>query len=376
VTARAAGWLGIVLVGLFGTDLSLFGFEHHWLPEPVAFYAGFGLAAALLAWFRPEAARVLAASRFALWLVCFLGVSLAWFFMTIQDAAYWAFLRQRLYSLGFITTCVLVLSFPEARRTARAALVGAVLLGVGLNLVDAAQPLTFTPFLGRSTGLYLNPNVAGAALVMGALAAWEIVPERWRALFYGLVLLGVLPTFSRSAILLALLLGPALCWAGQMGWKGWGLAVLVAGGLAVCAAAMLAASGLIPADGAVMQDLVLRVSLSADDYSTEDRLLVLREALAMISRAPWLGHGTGASYLWALDRSSHNMYLNLMVDHGGWAGLLLPALFASLARRTVLCGLYLACWAILGLVSHNLLDETAFMALLAFTPYLGETSSR
>ena len=123
-----------------------------------------------------------------------------------------------------------------------------------------------------------------------------------------------------------------------------------------------------------MADLLLRVTLSSQDYSTEDRFLLLREAVAMIAASPWTGHGTGASYLWALDRSSHNVYLNLMVDHGLWGCLLVPALFAALARGTRLCGLFIGAWLILGCVSHNLLDEASWLVLLAFTPYLGETS--
>jgi hypothetical protein len=368
-----AALLGAIMVGLFFTDLALFGFESHFLPAPMVFFIGFILAVVLLASFRPEAFRALVGSRFAVWLVVFLGISIGWFFMTIQNDDYWAFMRQRLYSLGFLTACLLLLSFPAARRISRVSLVFAVLLGVLLNLVDVAQPLTFSPFLLRSTGLYLNPNISGIALVLGSLAGWEIVPVKWRSSFYGLVLLGVLPTFSRSAILVTVGMGPALCWAGLMRWKEWGLATFAVGGLALGVVSLMLASGTIPLDGSVIQDLVLRLTLSTEDYSTEDRLVVMREAVAMISRAPWFGHGTGASYLWALDRSSHNMYLNLMVDHGVWACLLFPALFASLARKTVLCCFFVSCWIILGFVTHNILDETSFLVLLAFTPYLGET---
>lgn len=367
--------LAWALVGLFCTDFALYGFSNGFLPPPVVFFAAFGAGVGLLAALRPGTFQAFLTSRFVLWLALFLAVTLAWFFITPQDDEYMAFLRMRLYALGLLSSCLVFLSIPEARVAARKALAFAVLLGVALNLVDLLAPLTFSPFLGRSTGLYLNPNVSGISLLMGAIAAWEVVPARFRIAFYGLTLAGILPTFSRSAILMGLLLGPLLCWMGELRWKAWAGALATVAGLAVGTGALLLGSGWIPVDSSIMTDLILRVTLSTNDFSTADRLQVLDEVLAMIGRAPWFGHGTGASYLWALDRSSHNAYLNLMADHGVWAALLIPGLFASLARRSLLCAVAIGCWSIVGFFSHNLLDETSWIALLAFLPYLGESAS-
>ncbi|HLO69038.1 MAG TPA: O-antigen ligase family protein [Holophaga sp.] len=370
--ATALAW---TMVGLFCTDFVLYGFTLKFLPPPVVFFAGFAAGVALLAALRPGTGRAFLESRFVLWLAIFLAVTLAWYFMTPQDEEYQAFLRLRLYTLGLLGSALVLLSIPEARAAARKALAAAVILGVALNLVDLFAPLTFSPFLGRSAGLYLNPNVSGISLLMGAIAAWEAVPTRARIWFYGITLVGIIPTFSRSAILLGLLLGPTLCWMGQLRWRAWAGALAAVAGTALGTGALLLGTGWIPVDSSIMTDLILRVSLSTDDYSTADRLQVLDEALAMIARSPWIGHGTGASYLWTLDRSSHNAYLNLMADHGVWAAALIPGLFGSLARRSTLCVVAICCWSIVGFFSHNLLDETSWIALLAFLPYLGEPDS-
>lgn len=54
---------------------------------------------------------------------------------------------------------------------------------------------------GRSAGLWVNPNVAAAALVLSGTACAPFVPAQWRGAYAVIIFSGVLATVSRSALL-------------------------------------------------------------------------------------------------------------------------------------------------------------------------------
>ena len=55
----------------------------------------------------------------------------------------------------------------SAIKLARKTLVVAVLFAVALNVYELFVPMAFSNVMGRSAGLYINPNIAGEALVLG-----------------------------------------------------------------------------------------------------------------------------------------------------------------------------------------------------------------
>lgn len=91
---------------------------------------------------------------------------------------------------------------------------------------------------GRGSGLYLNPNVAALAVLLGSLAAIKSLPSVWRLPFLGLVGLATFATLSRSGIIAGALVG--IAWfatewkdirrAPAMYWRGAVMALLVLAG--------------------------------------------------------------------------------------------------------------------------------------------------
>lgn len=363
-------WLGSASLLLFFTNLSSYGFEQGFSPPPVVFYALMASAVCALTWLDPARGKTVFKERIPVWVAAFMGLSVIWYFFGPLDEAHGALLRQRLYCLSLLAATHLLWTVPEARTRAKKWLPWVVLLGVLFNLVDAIQPLTFSPFLGRSTGLYLNPNVSGVALLLGMLVAWEAVPAKWRAPFFGLVLIGILITFSRSAILFCLVVGAVLCAFKQFSWRQWWLTLLVVSGIAAMGAVILLASKWSLIGNDIMSDLTGRLWLTTDDYSSQERAYVAKEALHLIGTSPWIGHGTGASLLWGHEVSSHNLYLNLLVDHGAAGIWVIPGwVWALHPGRNRMAWLFTATLLGVGLVSHNVFDETAWIILMGFTPY-------
>ena len=76
-----------------------------------------------------------------------------------------------------------------------------------------------------------------------------------------------------------------------------------------------------------------------DDYSLIERQDVAREAWRMFTEQPILGHGLASTKDWSYAVSSHNQYLNLMVDHGILGAFILPVLvLANTTFAPVFCG--------------------------------------
>ncbi len=98
------------------------------------------------------------------------------------------------------------------------------------------------------------------------------------------------------------------------------------------------------------------------DMSTTERKEVAEFGWEMFSESPMLGNGVGASINWSHEKSSHNEYLNMMVDHGILGLFILPLLVLASAwgaqgeARLIAfgCAIFIL---YLGFFSHNVLSE-------------------
>lgn len=54
---------------------------------------------------------------------------------------------------------------------------------------------------GRAAAMFLNPNIAGTALIISLILSIDIVHKKWRSLIIFFVFIGVALTFSRASIL-------------------------------------------------------------------------------------------------------------------------------------------------------------------------------
>lgn len=283
-------------------------------------------------------------------------------------------LRQRILGLIFCTACYLVFATSKnALLVARKTLIAVVIGSVLLNLYDISHPYVLIPSysefatVGRAAGLFINPNQAGTALVLGLILSIRLVPPRWRVAYVVFVAAGVTVTLSRSAMLSFVV----ACFGLAIGRHG--LLTLrqilsaLAIGTATAWATWLAVAAEIEQrfniDPAVAIDRVLWIldPSGRSDFSQSERLQLLQRGLDQFLTSPLWGNGIGSTELWAERTSTHNLYVMLASDFGVLGLFVLPVIVVaamggipSRAREATIGGLAIL---IFGIFSHNMLGE-------------------
>lgn len=364
VPVRVALALGVVM--LFFSQLAQFAFQLDLSPVPPT-YVFFGTAVLF--------AMVVVADP---GVVCVDRAVLAWslYYATLTAIGFWISSSSltatdevigRYRALVFLLIVVMVSSGERFHRVSRSAVVAVVIFATILNVIDVIRPMTFTETLGRSAGLYQNPNISGGAIGMGVLLGMPVLARAWRPWFLVIAGLGVLLTLSRGSLLAFAATSLILFAGGEVPVRRTltiGAVVTVIVGLGVWvggeAGAVAEALRLSLVESGTLDRLV---SIGANsDASSSARATVAEAAIAMFSDAPWLGHGLAATLEWRFAESTHNMYLRHVAEYGVGGVFLIPALVYLIARRRVAryrfsnyaLAVFVMIWA---LFSHNLLDE-------------------
>lgn len=301
-------------------------------------------------------------------------MTLAWFMASSQSPTALAELTSRLLSVVFLGTALLVLSDARVHGTTRWSILWAVLLGVGLNVYDLGHPLTFGPSLGRAAGLYLNPNISGAALVLGMIMSVELVPQWWRSWYVSLVGVGVLLTFSRAGMAAWVVATGLIAGLGAMRL----LQLLrVTSAIAAIVVGALVVSGRWETGVQMLSQVSsdawgrLRLGEGTADPSAELRLKAASMAWQMFLSRPLVGHGVGATVEWDLSESTHNIYLRHLAEYGIGGLVIVPLLLLALLWRGSGPPVpHIAVWLagvllLFGVFSHNILDERHFLICVA-----------
>lgn len=315
----------------------------------------------------------------AMWGVAYIVISIVWFFPSAQVAKNFGEVRTRMLSVIVVMLVLFLVSRAEEQRLARVAIAWASMVAVGFNLYELFNPLTFSSIPGRSQGLYANVNQSGAALVLGLIVAYHVVPTKLRVPFVLLDGVGLLTTFSRAAIMGWIL---TLLLFGIRSAKGGGLALrdvrrmLFVAGMVVAFIFSPLWTNLtttLEQRGVLTMDVMARLSFfskgSTSDDSANERRVVARKSWTLFEEAPLDGYGTGAANLPPLTLGTHNIYLRLMVDHGILGVFILPSMLATMlwgVRRSNDIGPPVAAFILLwGFFSHNVLEERYILLTVA-----------
>ncbi|MDO8311686.1 MAG: O-antigen ligase family protein, partial [Sideroxyarcus sp.] len=256
-----------------------------------------------------------------------------------------------------------------ARREVMIAL-AACTLGIALlNWLEFFYPLATNAFDCRAVGTYINPNSAAYALVFGMLAGLRAFSDRARAWFVVIIGISILPTYSRSGMIiylgamLVLLASGMVCWRRLMRPA---LAGIVATALLFSLAFMNVAGRLDCVSHAVVDRAKVIFAFSADrvesDFSTQERIFLLRNAFSAY-RANWLfGEGLGATWVQGNGQRTHNIYLEKGIEMGViglllWPAFLLLLMFSCHGQSRQLACVLLSSGLALGLFSHNLFES-------------------
>ena len=377
-TSTAGEWLSrswiVVLFSNLPISLGIFVVP---ALQPLHWIAALS-ALTLLMLARPASADIDRPLAFPVAMLAYLALCLATY--VLQGGGDPVVLRQRL--LGVVVAVLGYLCFTSSDRAllaARRALVWVVLFSVAVNVYDITHPLSLVPAdsefatLGRAAGFFMNPNQAGAALILGFALSLGAVPPRWRVLYSVIVAGGVALTLSRGALVGLALVFAALIFEGRT----------LRGGQIAKVAALTVGAGYVfwlvfsaelqsrfNIDPALVLDRILWIldPSGRADFSQEERVDLAERGWLQFVASPYFGNGLGSTELWELRTSTHNLYLMLASDFGivGW--FILPLLLIAVVRRSVLAltggvaAAFLLFWALL---SHNVLSE--YYILLAIS---------
>ena len=376
---RYRQFLAILAVLILFTNLAVYLS----LPEvasfpPVYFIVGFAVLAGPLCFSR-ESFGDLRKSPIVVWCYGFILVSAVWLlFQRIPSETAWQGFRTRILSVFVILILLCVFRKPEAQLWARRAVFIAVIFAVGINAYELLNPLAFSMVQGRSAGLYYNPNQCGAALVLGMIFSVGLLRERYRLLFLFTVGIATFLTLSRGAILGWFATSVFMIARGQVSLR---RSLLI--GCSVFALIIIIAASQWDSFqyqlmdlGVLNKDVSQRIEsfVNPQDFATDDsaaqRAAVFGGAWQMFASNPIFGYGVGASREWEYEISSHNQYLNLMVDHGALGFFILPLIVLATVWRSQgearqvgsSFVAFIICW---GFFSHNVLEE--YYILLTFS---------
>ena len=378
-----------VLVFFTNLDVYLFNSETVSFP-PLYLILGFIVAAAPLV-FSSASLSILAQSPLARWCYGFFLISGVWFLFqpTHSDVAFQE-LRTRVLSVSFIIVLLCVFRREDVLLWARRAILAAVFLAVGLNVYELFNPSAFSEVTGRSAGFYANPNISGVALIVGLILTIGLLPQRYRLLLALLVGAAVFMTFSRAAMMAWLITMIVIIKTGQINFR----RSLFVGSivLALSSVAIISQWDQLQYKledlGVLNTNVVERVQWFnkpvADDDSATDRHDVAEIAFEKFSEQPVLGNGVGASLRLLrvhgdVEISSHNQYLNMMIDHGLLGIFILPLFVLATVWRArgeaKHIGITLALFMLfMGFFSHNLLQDRYTLLPLALVSMLSLAS--
>jgi len=357
------------------------------LGQPKHWILGLSLLSLPLWLFKPRFKQDFLKVPLVAWCFGFAFVTMLWFLGSSQSEVAWREVRGRLSDTMLMLSCLMIFASPSAVRSARWALVFAVLLGVALNIYEFFVPMTFSPIHGRSAGLFGNSNLSGEALVLGMILSVTVLPSSFRGPFLLLTGVGIFVTFSRGSIaawflaVSGLLLFTKGVRAKDLVWTFLGSLLIVGIVLLPKLDAILTT---MDQTGVINKNTEERLAWltnpsGVSDASSWSRMYAAQQAWNKFADHPWVGSGTGTMHE-SFDIPPHNQYLSYMLDHGVLGATIVPLLLLALlwgARgETMRVGLVFGTTIlVLSFFTHSILDFGPSLILFALLAAMVLTES-
>lgn len=247
-------------------------------------------------------------------------------------------------------------------------------------ILDFLKPGLFYPVdlegsvLGRAAATFINPNVAGEALLLTFILSCPAVKRSYRAPLFILAGMAVFLTYSRAAITAWIFLAILLAFTRILPKSG-ALLILVA----VSVVAMLFGGfesylnnrNDLGAGLANIQDrLQFFVDMKTGDDSAVERAGVMVASWHLFLENPVLGAGAAATRVWSsFQVSTHNAFLMLAAEYGSLGIILWVSVVALLWRgkyfeekKLQLAIVFL--FMFFSMFSHNLFDYTYWLVTI------------
>ena len=364
--------VAIITIVIFGLNIPNFLFSSGIFVSPKFWIMGWWVAICLVITLRFELiSRVFATPLILYWVGGYIALTLLGYLWSQQTDAVWGELRIRLTSALFFLSCIFLFRMQGNMSKLGWPILFIAITAVGFNLYEMLNPLEFINVngsLGRSAGLYMNPNVSGIMLVIMLMVLLQIFPRSyWLGLFI-LIGVGLLPTFSRGSIILYFIL--IYLSLARVNIKSIGtLSTTV---LLVVVSSYITFNTMteLPEWGAEINpvntfDRLMTIE-SGGDYQGRQELII--SSIERISENPLVGRGLGSETDY--DTGSHNVYLRYMLDYGVLGVFVFPLFLFSVAHgnyglREKWVKNAMIVMLIVGVFSHNILDNRSMLLLTA-----------
>ena len=380
--------LAVMFVGIFYSNIPNYLSVQHGFLLPLHWLIGFGVLALPLLVRQITTSNVLKSPVVA-WCFLYMLVTIIWFIPSSQSEMVWQEVRWRVLAVLELLMFLMLLTHADTNKQARITLVAAVLLGVALNIYEFFFPLSFSPIIGRSSGLYMNPNDSALALVGGMIFAVTVLPVWFRGTFILIVGIGVSATFSRAGIIAWCLVAVGFLLVRKI--RGQDILLgMCFGSLLIGALFFLRGEEMLRTldNSGVMNTKVeerllsLTDPSSVQDLSSWSHMYVVQRLWEKWAEHPFLGSGTGTAFS-AFEIAPHNQYLLFMVDHGFIGVLIFPLLiltviYSDRGKLNCFSMLFGCTQALAGLVSHSVLNgpHNLLLFALAATVSIMESDQR
>lgn len=373
--------LSVISIAIFFTNVPDYARGRLGILYPNLWVAGLGVLALPLLTRQMTKSEILR-SPVLIWCAGYAWVTIVWFLGSSQSDVGWQAVRSRFLSIIELLLFLAIFADHRANKVARQALVVAVFGAVLLQVYEMFFPMSFSEILGRSAGLYMNPNAAGIALVTGMICAVTVLPLHYRCGFLLMTGIGVMASVSRASILawgigiLGLLVIRRVRFRDIVFTGTMGLVVVVL--MLIPRWDEFAAT--LERNGSINKNVEERLGWLADpsgvsDASSWSRIYVAKRAWDRIGENPFLGNGTGSSF--QDEIAPHNQSLALMQDHGVLGALILPLLLLAVIlsvrgenQRTAI--VFSVTVMFLSFFSHDVLSARHTLLLLALVATLSE----
>ncbi|MGH7288760.1 MAG: O-antigen ligase family protein, partial [Myxococcota bacterium] len=268
-------------------------------------------------------------------------------------------MKDRVLLTFFLLGSAVLLLGPDSRRLLRVSASIVLAWAIPVCFVEVVVPNLFSTATGRSAGLYLNPNIASAAILVCLICAVDLArPTAKSLILIALGVAAVFATFSRMGMVFAtfLFIGFALTprFADRRAITA-GRRIVLLATLVVLGAIAVAwvAWNIELSDDARLR---IRSFLTGDlsDASASGRIERAFETAA-VAQKDLLGHGPGTVERMGLG--PHNTYLYIAVDYGIPGVLLFLGILGFGFARALRAGFRRAAGAM------------AVVALMAFTSF-------
>jgi O-antigen ligase len=222
---------------------------------------------------------------------------------------------------------------------------------------------------GRAAGTFINPTIAGEAILLAFLLACPQVPKRFRTPLILLAGIGVLLTFTRAAMLswiviwIYLMLRRRLPAVSAIAAAAMLVLPLLMGGLE---SYISKRSDFTDALDNIQHRLLFFSQARLDDDSAKEREAVLRKGWEAFSNNPLTGAGAGvtdggASRLWGHMPSTHNQLISLAAEYGiagivMWIWLLVILVRGRYFEDRVMQTAVILLFCMMTFFTHNMFD--------------------